>query len=226
MRSAQQLKFLHFIRGRGRKLRQHSIDIALERRSHPAKPPSKSLSEFDAQADPPAVANVQVTTPEGFQEYPQGSHNGTRRLAHRLLAGDPRRRRSSSFSGAAAHQCHHLLISGVPCKACIALHNPNSRLGGISEMCYDRLAVKRFAAYDAATLHPFLSRMLIRYAMFPVPCPAVGSSDSDGEGGDGGSSAAEMGGGRPRIRFRRGAAHQRLMGRLSCSPLVKYSIVT
>ena len=103
MRSAQQLKFLHFIRGRGRKLRQHSIDIALERRSHPAKPPSKSLSEFDAQADPPAVANVQVTTPEGFQEYPQGSHNGTRRLAHRLLAGDPRRRRSSSFSGAAAH---------------------------------------------------------------------------------------------------------------------------
>ena len=140
MRSAQQLKFLHFIRGRGRKLRQHSIDIALERRSHPAKPPSKSLSEFDAQADPPAVANVQVTTPEGFQEYPQGLHNGTRRLAHRLLAGDPRRRRSSSFSGAAAHQCHS--------------------------------------------------------------------------------------GGRPRIRFRRGTAHQRLMGSLSCSPLVKYSIVT
>ena len=43
-------------------------------------------------------------------------------------------------------------------------------------MCYDRLAVKRFAAYDAATLHPFLSRMLITwYAMFPVPALRSGA---------------------------------------------------
>ena len=50
-------------------------------------------------------------------------------------------------------------------------------------MCYDRLA-KRFGAYDAATLQPFLSRRLITwYAMFPVSGPAAGGSDSDGEGG-------------------------------------------
>ena len=69
----------------------------------------------------------------------------------------------------------------------------DSRLGGIAEMCYDRLA-KRFGAYDAATLQPFLSRRLIAwYAMFPVSGPAAGGSDSDGEGGGGGYGG--MGGG-------------------------------
>ena len=73
----------------------------------------------------------------------------------------------------------------------------DSRLGGISEICYERI-VKRFAAYDAATLQPFLSRRLIAwYTKFPIAGPAADCGDSDGEGGGSGPAAAEMGGGGP-----------------------------
>ena len=59
------------------------------------------------------LQDPQVAAHEGFQGYPQGLHNNSRRLENRLLAGDQRRRgrRRSCFSGAAAH---HRRISGVP----------------------------------------------------------------------------------------------------------------
>jgi len=72
----------------------------------------------------------------------------------------------------------------------------DSRLGGMAELCYDRL-VKRFGAYDSDTLQPFLSRRLSAwYTQFPVTGPAVGASDSDSEeGGGAGAKAGANGSG-------------------------------
>ena len=72
----------------------------------------------------------------------------------------------------------------------------NTRLGGIGETCYDRLAT-RFRRYDAATLQPFrCSKLTTWHNQFLSPGPAAGGSDSDREGSahTAGSAGADRGG--------------------------------
>ena len=65
----------------------------------------------------------------------------------------------------------------------------DNRLGGMAEMCYDRLA-KRFGAYDSDTLQPFLTRRLTAwYKQFPATGAVAEASDSDERGGEGGQAA-------------------------------------